>query len=197
MNSLKIEISNLPGIQKQLANAVKGIETQIEAEMKAFSKATVEDAIRLAPTDEGHLRSSISYILTKEGNRIDVEIVVATNYAAYLEFGTRKFAAAYVSSLPPDWQSFAAQFKGGGNGSLEEMLLRLKEWVMRKGFAAELTKSGNKSKSKSSIKAQENAAYEIAIQILLNGIKAHPFLYPAVTKNKALLIENLNSLLAA
>lgn len=196
MNSLKIEIPNLNNLIKQLKEIPANIEKDVVNELKAFGMATVQDAIRLAPTDEGHLRSSITYTLTKNGNNWDVEIVVATNYAAYLEFGTRKFAAAYVSSLPPDWQSFAAQFKGGTpGGSIEEMLQRITAWVMRKGFAAYQTKSGNNSKSKNSIQAQESAAYIIALRILQNGVRAHPFLYPAVMRNKPILIDNLNKLL--
>ena len=104
-----------------------------------------------------------------------VEIVVAANYAAYLEFGTRGFAAAYVATLPTEWQVFAAQFKGGG-GSFEDFFMNIIDWVKRKGI-------------------EPAAAYPIAIKILRFGIAAKPFLYPAVEINKKILIDNLKAVL--
>jgi HK97 gp10 family phage protein len=197
MSSIQIQLKGLEGIISRVKNLSKEAAKEVEAEFQAFGFDTERDAKALAPTDEGHLRSSISSVTTMTGSKITTEIVVATDYAAYVEFGTRKFAAVYVGTLPEDWVAFAAQYRGPGGGTLAEMLKRLQAWVLRKGFAAEKTKSGNASKSKTSLKKQEQAAYEIAIHILLNGIKPHPFLYPSVEKNKKLLIDNLNRLFPA
>lgn len=193
MSSFKIDIQNLPNLKAKLAQIPQNVGKQVKAELEAFGFATVEQAKRLAPVDEGHLRSSISHKVVTVDKGLVVEIVVATDYAAYLEFGTRKFAAAYVSTLPPDWQTFAATFRGPGGGSLSEMIVRLMAWVRRKGFAAQRTKSGNRSNSKASLHGEEQAAYAIALQILLNGVKAHPFLFPAVRDQKKLLIDRLNA----
>ncbi len=62
------------------------------------------------------------------------------------------------------------------------MVERLVRWVTLKGIAAPLTKSGKPSKSKSTIAAQRQAAYLIARKIMISGIKAQPFLFPAVEK---------------
>lgn len=81
----------------------------IDAEMIAFGETTVSDAKLLAPVapDGGTLRNSISYV--KVG--LDVTIIAAALYAAYVEFGTRAMAAAYVTTLPSEWEAFAATFK--------------------------------------------------------------------------------------
>lgn len=180
-------------LDKALSNidaiSVKAV-SDLKEELNAFGLSMVADAKRLAPVDEGHLRNSISYEL----KGLTVEVIVNVNYAAYVEFGTRRFAASYVSSLPSDWQSFASQFKGKGGGSVEELLVRITEWVKRKGIGGQQTPSGRTSKSKSSIDQQENAAYIIALRILQNGVRQHPFLYPAFEKNRIELVRNLKKI---
>ena len=169
MSSLNIEIKgDFEGKMNNLEEKVKAI---VDDELNAFGLTTVADAKKMAPVDEGFLRNSITF----EKMGLTVEIVVAANYAAYLEFGTRAFAAAYVATLPAEWQAFAAQFKGGG-GSFEDFFMNIVEWVRRKGIAPE-------------------AAYPIAKKIARFGIAAKPFLYPAIEVNKKILIDNLKAVL--
>ncbi len=165
---------------------------------------TVSDAKRFAPADEGTLRGKISY--KKED--LKVTVTVGVNYAAYLEFGTRKFAAAWVSSLPADWQTFAAKFKGPAGGTFEELVMRLTEWVHRKGLGSGKAgksigvagtysvKSGRRTGNKATQASQDkSAAYAIARSIMIKGIKPHPFLYPAYEKNRIELVNNLKAAL--
>ena len=169
MSSFNIDIRG--NFESKFDKLTQDVRNIVDDELNAFGIETVAMAKTLAPVDEGFLRNSITF----EKRELVVEIIVAANYAAYLEFGTRLFAAAYVNSLPSEWQSFAAQFKGGG-GSFEDFFMRIVEWVRRKGIAPE-------------------AAYQIAKKILRVGIRARPFLYPAVEQNKKLLIENLKAVL--
>jgi HK97 gp10 family phage protein len=198
MSSFSINIANLPNLKKQLDNIPKDIEKKVRLEMTAFGMDVVRDAKALAPVDEAHLKSSISYAFGVADKGLSVEIIVATDYAAYLEFGTRSFASNLVATLPPDWQSFAATFRGPGGGSFAELVERLTEWVRRKGIAAQMEYVRAKPKRLGRKKVQAGqdyaAAYMIALSILKKGIKAHPFLYPAVQYNKAILIDNLNAL---
>ena len=169
MSSFNIDIrGDFDGKMDKITAEVKAI---VEDELYAFGLETVAMAKTLAPVDEGFLRNSITF----EKMGLTVEIVVAANYAAYLEFGTRAFAAAYVATLPTEWQAFATQFKGGG-GSFEDFFMNIVEWVRRKGIEPE-------------------AAYPIAKKILRFGIAAKPFLYPAIEVNKKILIENLKAVL--
>lgn len=169
MSSFNIDIrGDVAGKMDKLKDNVLQI---VEDELNAFGLETVAMAKTLAPVDEGFLRNSITF----DKFPLSVEIVVAANYAAYLEFGTRAFAAAYVATLPAEWQTFAAQFKGGG-GSFEDFFMNIIEWVKRKGI-------------------EPAAAYPIAKKILRFGIKARPFLYPAIETNKKILIDNLKAVL--
>lgn len=174
----KIDITG--NIDNLFKERTRKIVEQIEDELNAFGQGTVNDAKRLAPVDEGHLRNSITFSPTSKGNMVEVEIIAATDYAAYIEFGTGKFAAKYVATLPKEWKEFAAKFKGPGGGSFDEFVMRLTRWVRLKGIAKG--------------KDVDQAAYNIALYILRNGIKPHPFLYPSVEKNRIKLLINLKAL---
>lgn len=188
MSTVNIKIQ---GLDKALARLdIKKYEPQIQQCFDKFGLRVELEAKQRAPVDEGHLKGSIF----QQPGRLSSTVGCSVDYAAYLEFGTRKFAASYVASLPQDWQTLAASKRGGGGGSFEEFVQRLTLWVIRKGIAATPTKSGAASKSKSAINAQHNAAYAIARSILRNGIKAQPYLYPAFNLAKEDLIKQLKEI---
>jgi len=157
-----------------------------------FGTRVETEAKRNAPADEGKLRSSINSTFNQRD--FTVKITVATDYAAYQEFGTRKFAAAYVGTLPQEWRTYAATFKGKTGGSMDEFIQSIMAWVKRKGIGADTTKSGNISSSASSLDKQQQAAYWIAINILQNGIKPKKFLYEAVKDNLPKLQSDFNKI---
>ena len=184
---------NIAEVHNNIKEATAGVIKTIEGELTVFANGTVNDAKRFAPVDEGVLRNNIAFV--KEP--LKVSITVNVPYAAYIEFGTKKYAAAEVAKLPPEWKTFAAQFKGrAGSGSFDEFVQNIMEWVQRKGIGALKTKSGNNSKSADSLDAMQQAAYWIALNIIQNGIHAHPYLYPAFKKNKDEFIANLKKQLS-
>lgn len=196
-----IQIS-LGGVDKVLASfdakesATKEI---LNNELNKFGLLTTNQAKRLAPVDEGNLRNKIIF----EKSDLKVAVIVAADYAAYIEFGTRKFAAGYVASLPSDWQTFALQFKGPGGGTFAEFLNRIVEWVHRKGLGSGKVgsigiagtysvKTGKRTGGKATQESEDkSAAYRIALSIIRNGIRPQPFLFPSVRDNTQILIENL------
>lgn len=185
-----LELDGLKAVMQQLKTLENVTKKDIKDEFNKVGLEIVNDAKRLAPVDEGALRNSISHKL----NGYELEITASAVYAAYVEFGTRKYAASYVSKLPPDWRTYAAKFKGRTGGGTDKLLRNIIEWVKRKGIGGATTKSGKISKSKSSIEAMNNTAYIIALRILQNGIKPQPYLYPAVTNNVPKLVPRLKKL---
>ncbi len=175
MITLKIDTRK---VDAKLSNAKKSIAPLMAKELNRFAINTVNDAKRLTPVDEGFLRNAISFNPASEGKLL-TEVVVAANYAAYIEWGTKQFSAAYIATLPSDWQAYAATFKGKSGGSYADFILRITDWVKRKGIATG--------------KDINQAAYLIAKKILRDGIPAKPFLYPSVIKNFAELKKRLNS----
>lgn len=191
---MSVKITGLKALQLQLKEMPKVAKKQVFEAYQDFAFATEVEAKQLAPVNDGKLSGSIKGSAFMKDGLIVAEVSVDVFYAAYVEFGTRKFAAAHVSKLPADWQAFAAQYKGKAGGTIDELLMNLVQWVKDKGFAAYTTKSGNRSNSKNSLQAQESAAYIIARSILINGIKAQPYLYPAVTNQMDKLKDNLNNI---
>lgn len=202
MSSFNINISGEDNIRNNLQKIKGEVQKKVQDALNTFGEHTVADAKTNAPVDEGHLRSSISY----DSGVLEVEVVVAANYAAYLEFGTRKFAAAYVSSLPQEWQTFANQFKGGGGGTFAELVQRLTDWVHRKGLGSGFggnigvtgtysIKTGKRTGGKKRQQEEDKqAAYVIALKILREGIRPQPFLFPAVEKNRIALLNELKEI---
>lgn len=190
---INIQIQNLDAVLRKFKITELKTVGLLRDELNAFGLDVERDAKTLAPTDEGNLKNSISYNIAG----LDLEITVSANYAAYVEFGTRRYAAEYVSKLPADWQSFAKQYQGKTGGSLDEMLLRIMEWVKRKGLAGTYSvKTGRRTGAQSARPIQDaEVAYPIALAILRNGIRAQPFLYPAYEKNRKQFIDNLKRIL--
>lgn len=196
MSGLKLDIKNLDKALADLNTYASDAVKIINNEFFDFAQSTVNDAKSNAPVDEGRLRQSIYF--NKENLKVTIQVNV--DYAAYLEFGTKSFAATYVSTLPATWQEFAAQFKGpgGSKSSFITFVFTILEWVQRKGFAATYSvKSQKRSNAKASISNEYSAAYAIALSIIKKGIRPHPYLIPAFEKNKIILINNLKRQLNA
>ena len=143
-------------------------------------------AKRLAPTDEGTLKANISANVTTP---LIKEVNVNVFYAAYVEFGTGKYAAKYVASLPPEWQEMAMKFKGKAGGDYYDFLNNILDWVKRKGLA----RIKNSYTGRSSTKKDDLllVAESIAFYIMVNGVRPHPFLLPAYQQQKKQLLEDL------
>ena len=189
---MELKLKNIDKVFENIKSYPEDLKKVINNEFKAFGIGTVNDAKRLAPVNEGVLRNSIA------SNVEDLKVTISVNipYAAYLEFGTKSFAQSYVSTLPPDWQTFAAEYKGKGNGNFTQFFYAILQWVIKKGFASTFSVKSNK-RVKSGHQNERDAAYAIVLSILRKGIKPHPYLYPAFEKNKIELIKNLKAQLNA
>jgi len=165
-------VIRIEGLEKTLARFdVKKYEPQIQQCFNNFGLRVELGAKQLVPVDEGHLKGSIF----QQPGKLSSTVGASVNYASFQEFGTRKFAAAYISTLPADWQAFARQYKGGGGGTFQDFVLSMVGWCKRHGIS-------------------EKAAYPIALKILRNGMKPQPFLYPAFNKAKDQLIKDLQEM---
>ena len=187
------QIQGLDAAIKHSNRLAKEVKQDVQEELNEFADAVSALAKRLAPADEGHLRGAIAPI--RGNGNLEASIVCAVVYAAFMEFGTRKYAAKYVATLPQDWKTYALTFKGKGGGSMDEFIQAIMAWVRRKGISGDRTKSGNVSNSRSSLDKQQSAAYAIALNILQNGVKPQPFLYPAVIAEVPKLTERLKKIL--
>ena len=171
-----ISIKGLDKIIGKFEDLSNNIQSDIQLALNSYILDVENDAKRLVSdksSDEGLLLRSIN---TEFGDGT-VAIKATAKYAAYIEFGTRKWASQYVASLPEDWQQYASQFKGpmSGGGKFDDFLRSIMAWCKRKGI-------------------DEAAAYPIAKKIMINGIRPRPFLYPSIRKNLPQLIEDLKDI---
>ena len=165
-------VIKIEGLEKTLARFdVKKYEPQIQQSFDKFGLRVELAAKQAVPVDEGRLKGSIF----QQPGRLSSTFGASADYASFQEFGTRKFAAAYIATLPKDWQSFALQYKGGGGGTFADFVSSLVGWCKRHGLS-------------------EKLAYPIALKILRNGMKPQPFLYPAFNKAKDQLIKDLQAI---
>jgi HK97 gp10 family phage protein len=81
-------------LDKQLADLKADFETtmvEIETETdKAMLEACIlvkAQAVRNAPVDTGLLKSSINYVVEKEGEKVEGIVGTAVEYAPYIEYG--------------------------------------------------------------------------------------------------------------
>jgi hypothetical protein len=170
----KVEVKGLDATIKKFETLAQRTQDDVQASLNDFGDRVEEMSKRLVSansSDEGALLRSIS----KQYGNGNVSIKASAKYAAYIEFGTRKYAASYVGSLPPDWASYAATFKGSAGGTFKEFVLSIMAWCRRKGI-------------------DEKAAYPIARSIMINGIKPRPFLYPSVNAELPQLIDDIKAI---
>ncbi len=172
--AISLKVKGLDEVIKKFDELAVNTKEDVTVALDVFGQNVVRDAKQLVSinsSDEGGLLRGIDSSI----GSLSVTITSRQNYSAYIEFGTRKFAASYVSSLPADWQTFAATFKGRGEGDFKTFLLSIMRWVKRKGI-------------------DNKAAYPIAMKILRNGIRPRPFLYPSIKKNIPVLEKDIETI---
>jgi HK97 gp10 family phage protein len=191
----KIQIKGLQEVLNALDLTQERVQNMLVVTFNEWANELVKIAKDRAPVNEGKLRQSIQADYATL-NKLIAGVGVAVNYAAYLEFGTRGYAAAYVGKLPNDWQSYAATFKGKGGGSIDEMLLNIMDWVKSKQLSGTYSVKTQRRTGAKSARNLEDAevAYPIALAILRKGIKAQPYLYPAYVEATNNLIKKLQKL---
>lgn len=172
---LKVKVTGLDALIKDIDNKSKNYSKNIQSAMNSWADDVATNAITLVSansSNEGNLKNSIRPIY---GN-MSVSVVASASYAAYIEFGTRKYAAQYVATLPNEWKDLAMQAKGPGGGTFKQFIESLKEWARKKGIP-------------------EDRVYPIALKILTEGIRPRPFLYPSVNKYRKQLTDDLKDAL--
>lgn len=104
---------------KEAFNKFKGnfnkISDEIDMEMGDGIERIVTQAKTLVPANFSRLKTSL--YVNKLG-KFNYEFGSNVNYAAYVEFGTGRYAATYVPSIEPEWQRFALTYKTPNPGNL-------------------------------------------------------------------------------
>ncbi len=186
---------------KELLNGAKlfdAIAKKLPGKIHDILNANAEDIVTKAkndaPADRGDLRKYISF---KSIKLAEIHITCNVPYAAYIEFGTGRYAAQTVSKYPAEYQKFAAQYRTG-NRQFPPIKL-IMEWVIRKGLVATFNVKTRKrvgtGKSKAEQERASQMAYVIARSIFINGVHPHPFMIPALIDQTPKIIKDFKILL--
>jgi HK97 gp10 family phage protein len=170
-----VNLNGLKDIQDALKNIDVKLKQDVGDEINASALKILTDAKRLAPVNFGQLRNQIAL---EPINDLTYAVEAKASYSAYVEFGTGPQV-----SVPADFTSYAAQFKGQKGGKFKDFVDALTLWVKRKGIG-----DG---------KNDRGLAYVIARSILLKGMRPQPFLIPSYESEKPKLIQRLKKLLDA
>lgn len=191
MAGFALNLSGLDSLTKRLNSIKNDVSNEVANELSASSMNIEKMAKREAPVNLGGLRNSIHAL---SSSKLTHSVVVGASYGAYIEFGT-----GGKVSIPAGYESYAAQFKGGKNGTFADMVKDLAQWVKRKGLAGSYSvKTQRRVGSRSTQSDQDmKLAYAIAISILRNGIRPQPYLIPAYEIEKPKLFKRLKTLLNA
>jgi HK97 gp10 family phage protein len=168
-----VNLNGLKDIQDALKNIDVKLKQDVGDEINASALKILTDAKRLAPVNFGQLKNQIAL---EPINDLTYAVEAKASYSAYVEFGTGPQV-----SVPADFTSYAAQFKGQKGGKFKDFVDALTLWVKRKGIG-----DG---------KNDRGLAYVIAKSILLKGMRPQPFLIPSYESEKPKLIQRLKKLL--
>lgn len=111
-NGYKVDVSNtLSSFDKITKSILQGVDDELDASAEEIADNARADV----PKNLGQLSGSISVIRDKFLERT---VVANKFYAPFIEFGTGKYAAAYVGTLPEEVQQYAMTFYVNGLGHM-------------------------------------------------------------------------------
>lgn len=167
----KVSLIGLNGLKADFVATSKKMIDVVDAEVNSAAADFVAGARRDAPIDQGVLKGSISY--SREAPMV-YPVVAQKFYAPFVEFGTKgKYKPI------PGTEAIAAQFKGYKGGDFMELLRMIVRWVARKGITGRYSVKTKKRLGSKVDKYAEDyaAAWPIALSILKNGIRPHPYFF--------------------
>lgn len=153
----------IAALRKNGKQAIEDIEDETEFAARWIEKRAKE----LAPVDMGALSQSI---LAIEETPLVWNITAGglkAPYAPYVEFGTGRKV-----QVPAELQKEASKFKGKGTGNFKEGLENIEEWLVRHG-------------------GDKKDAYWVLMNLIKNGQRPQPFLYPALVEGRKVYLERL------
>ena len=121
--AFSVNLNGLKDIQDALKNIDVKLKQDVGDEINASALKILTDAKRLAPVNFGQLRNQIAL---DPINNLTYAVEAKASYSAYVEFGTGPQV-----SVPADFTSYAAQFKGKKGGKFKDFVDALTLWVKR------------------------------------------------------------------
>lgn len=103
---INMRLDGIKGLEQKLKNLSKEMSDGIQKDMQETSIEINSEQKQLCPVDFGTLRSRIAFDFP---TKLTTVFTAATDYAAYVEFGT-----GGLVNVPPSLEKEAIQYKGKG-----------------------------------------------------------------------------------
>lgn len=106
----------IKNIEKKIDKKIDEVDNEFEAGMVDIV-TMAKQLVPVAP-DGGLLKNSIYFV--KDKQKLSYTLIANTRYAAYVEFGTGKYAKNYVAGLEEYWKKLARRYYKNGKGKTDK-----------------------------------------------------------------------------
>lgn len=185
MASFKFKVKGLDQLEKKFGpKGVKQILSEVNIEFKTTAQKVRNLAVKKVSVNTGFLRNSLNFESTEP---FKWTVYSTSNYAGYLEFGTRTKVV-----IPPEMQDVANEFKNAKSGNWEEFRQSIKDWVKKKGIVPQIN---GRNAVDPDQEDWDDMIFLIMMSIYKNGISPKPFIYPAFKEGTKDLQKEVDKIL--
>ena len=161
---IKVNVSNTKKVLAAIEKYGDEAVQELGDVVKIKALTMVDKAQSLVPRNKSTLALSIKQ---EQKTPLSYDVGTKEPYAPYVEFGT-----GVKVKVPPEFKYLADRAKRQPKGSFKEGLKDIKRWCKAKGI-------------------DEKYAYIIFVNILNNGIRPRPFMYPAYLEGKRTFLKDI------
>lgn len=162
LEKLKARIKELPSdVQEEVVGEIQAWGNEVNAaQLALISQQKIQDL--------GALQQNTKAVPNPDG----VELISNVYYAPFVEFGT----GAKVK-VPAEVANYASRFKGQKRGSFAQFVIKMREWLKRKGY-------------------NEKLAFIAALNKIKNGSEPRPYFFDPYLKKRRQLIDRINKVIS-
>lgn len=172
MSKFTFEIEGLEKLKARIKELPNDVQEEVVGEIQAWGNEVNASQLSLISQqkiqDLGALQQNTKAVPNPDG----VELISNVYYAPFVEFGT----GAKVK-VPAEVANYAARFRGQKRGTFAEFVIRMREWLKRKGY-------------------NEKLAFIAALNKIKNGSEPRPYFFDPYLKKKRQLIDRINKVIS-
>jgi hypothetical protein len=172
MAKFTLQIEGLEKLKAHIKELPKDVQEEVVGEIQAWGNEVNAAQLALISQqkiqDLGALQQNTKAIPNPDG----VELISNVYYAPFVEFGT----GAKVK-VPAEVANYAARFRGQKRGTFAEFVIKMRQWLKRKGY-------------------NEKLAFIAALNKIKNGSEPRPYFFDPYLKRRMQLVERIKKVIS-
>lgn len=172
MAQFTFQIQGIEKLQAKIKALPKDLQEEVVGEIQAWGNEVNAEQLALISQqkiqDLGALQQNTKAVPNPDG----VYLISNVYYAPFIEFGT----GAKVK-IPAEVANYAATFRGKKRGTFAEFVIKMREWLKRKGY-------------------NEKLAFIAALNKIRNGSEARPYFFDPYLKKRRQLVERVKKVIS-